>query len=120
MSPEQLSQMMGNDAKLNMNPAELSKMLGDNATLDLPIDKLQRFLDNKTIGDFNASISFSPDELANLTRSLNQINGENNTNMNQTSLNGILLHVICTVKSDELSRLFESMAIPLSSCQIRE
>mgnify|MGYP001552568518 CR=1 FL=1 len=120
MSPEQLSQIMGNDTNLNMSPAELSKMLGNNATLDLSMDKLQRFLDNKTIGDFNASISFSPDELSNLTRSLNKINDENNTSINQTSLNGILLHVICTVKSDELSKLFESMAIPLSSCQIRE
>ncbi len=120
MSPEQLSEMMGNSTNLNMSPAELSKILGDNATLDLTSDKLRGFLDNKTIGDFNASISFSPDQLANLTRSLNKANEGNITGINQTGLNNILLHVICTIKSDELSKLFESMVIPLSSCQIRE
>ncbi|MDE2589511.1 MAG: hypothetical protein KGL95_07585, partial [Patescibacteria group bacterium] len=120
ITPKQLSEMMGNSTNLNMSPEQLSKILGDNATLDLTPNTLQEFLNNKTMGNFNASLSFSPSELANLTKSLDRIKESNFTGINQTSFNDTLLHVICIVKSGELSKLFDSMAIPLSSCQIKE
>jgi regulator of replication initiation timing len=120
MSPEQLAEMTGNSTTMNVTSAQLEKMLGKNATMDLTLDKLQEFLDSNSTGNFNSTISFTPGEMANLTSDFIKSQFSNGTQTNQTDLNTVILHVMCTVKTGDLSKLFENMAIPLSSCQIRE
>ena len=118
ISPEQLTEMMRNST-MNLTPAELEKMLKDNGTFGITPEQLQEFLGQNKTGDFNASLAFSPEDMANLTSALMKLNANGTLASNQTNLNSILLHVICTVKTGDLSKLFENMAIPLSSCQIR-
>jgi len=119
ISPEQLAQMTGNNA-ISMTPAQLEKMLGDNATLNLTLDKLQEFLNANATKNFNSTISFTPGDMANLTRDFIKSQLNNATQTNQTDLNTIILHVMCTVKTGDLSKLFDNMAMPLSDCQIGE
>jgi uncharacterized protein YehS (DUF1456 family) len=56
----------------------------------------------------------------NFTNTTVKIHGINQTNVNQTTLNNIILHVTCAIKTGDLSKLFESNSVPLSKCQILE
>jgi hypothetical protein len=119
ISTEQLVEMTGNDTTMNMTPSQLENMLRNNATMNLSLDKLQEFMDKNATGNFNSTLSFSPQTMTNLTR--NYINSQlgNTTQDNQNGQN-FVMHVMCTVKTNEFSKLFEDMAIPLSNCQINE
>ncbi len=77
-------------------------------------------MNTNTTKNFNSTISFAPGDMANLTQDLIKSQLNNVTQTNQTNLNTIILHVMCTVKTGDLSKLFDNMAMPLSDCQIGE
>jgi hypothetical protein len=120
MTAAQLEKILGNNTSMNMTAAQLEKILGNNTSMNMTFDKLQKLINNMTLGDYNDTVSASQKDLSNITKSLNTQHEYNITATNQTILNTILLHIVCTVKSNELGKLFDNMTIPLSSCHIQE
>lgn len=76
-------------------------------------------MDKNATENFNSTMSFSPEGMANLTRDYINSQLGNTTQTNQNGLDTVI-HVMCAIKTNEFSKLFENMAIPLSNCQITE
>jgi hypothetical protein len=103
-----------------MTPDELQQIIGKNATFDITPQELQDALyRNATIND-NPNLSFSSNDLGNLTGSLSRFvnQTDNTTQENDSSLN--LLYVTCTIKKMDIGKFFENFSIPLSDCKINE
>ncbi|MDE2590263.1 MAG: hypothetical protein KGL95_11455, partial [Patescibacteria group bacterium] len=120
ITPQDLQNLVGENATLNMTPDELQKVLGANSTLDVTPQDLQNMLyRNSTLG-VNASLSFSRDDLGNLSASLNKLSNQTNNSTQENNSSPNLLYVTCAIKKTDLGKFFENFSIPLSSCKINE
>ena len=117
MTPEQIQNGIGDNA--NAATQDLNqKMQGSGSPLDTVLGELQKLTGNNATGEHN-TISPTQTETSNLTQEFDKI-GQKNATINSTGLNVTLLHVVCTVKKEDLGKLFEDMAVPLDDCQISE